>query len=78
MPRESSPDTYLGEALRQLRDGQERSQETIAYEAKLSVTAYRRIERGQVDARWGTVQRIAGVLGVTMTELAKVADELRA
>jgi transcriptional regulator with XRE-family HTH domain len=77
MPRESTPDPHLAAALLELREGQQRSQESVAYEAKLSVTAYRRIERGQVDARWGTLRRIAAVFELSMTELARTADALR-
>jgi transcriptional regulator with XRE-family HTH domain len=36
------------------------------------------IERGEANPTWGTVQGIAAALGVSMGELAKLADKITA
>jgi transcriptional regulator with XRE-family HTH domain len=48
----------------------------LAREAKLSVAHVWRIEHGDVNPGWDTVRQIADALGITVSELAAVAEEL--
>jgi transcriptional regulator with XRE-family HTH domain len=51
-------------------------QRDLAREARLSVAHVWRIEHGDVNPGWDTIRQIAGALGITVSELAAVAEEL--
>lgn len=72
--RPSSPDPRLAQAIRDLRQRSDLSQEAIAHTAGLTVSAYARIERGEANPTWTTVTQIARALGVSVAELAAAAD----
>jgi transcriptional regulator with XRE-family HTH domain len=76
MARPSSPEPRLARALRELRRRRELSQEAVAHGAGLTVSAYARIERGEANPTWTTVTQIAGALGVSVAELAELAERL--
>lgn len=69
------PQPALGEAVRQLREKRGVTQERLAQDAGLTTGTVSLIERGRSNPSWGTVRAIADGLGVTMGELAKLADK---
>jgi transcriptional regulator with XRE-family HTH domain len=75
MARPSSPDPRLARALRALRERADLSQEAVAHNADLTVSAYARIERGEANPTWSTVTQVARSLGVSLVELAKTVEK---
>lgn len=74
MGRPDEPQPALGKAIRQLREKRGDTQEALAYEAGVTTGTLSLIERGQSNPAWGTVKGIAKALGVSMGDLAKLAD----
>jgi len=72
------PQPALGEAVRQLREKRGVTQERLAQDAGLTTGTVSLVERGRSNPSWGTVRAIAAGLGVTMGELAKLADKFAA
>jgi transcriptional regulator with XRE-family HTH domain len=64
----------LGEAIARLRIESGVTQEDLAYEAAVSLGALSRLERGLVDPKWSTVQRVCEALGVPVAEVARIAE----
>lgn len=62
--------------MRQLREEQELSQEALAARAGTTAATIGLIERGQANPKWDTVKTIAAELGVSISDLAKLAEEL--
>jgi transcriptional regulator with XRE-family HTH domain len=65
----------LGKKLRELRLAKGYSQEGFADAAKLDRAGYGRIERGEVDLRLTTVERLAKALRISMGELFSGLDK---
>jgi transcriptional regulator with XRE-family HTH domain len=63
------PDPALAELLKRLREERSITQEQLAYDADITVSALSRIERGLNSPGWTTVQRLASALDLTMSEL---------
>jgi transcriptional regulator with XRE-family HTH domain len=76
MGRRHEPQEALGQAVRRLRGNRGMRQRDLAQEAKLSVAHVWRIEHGDVNPGWDTVRQVAGALGIAVSELAAVAEEL--
>ena len=76
MPPSSKPPARLGEAIKQLREKRGMTQEGLAHEAGSTAATIGAIERGVTNPSWGTVEAIAAALGVSVTEVAKVAERL--
>ena len=76
MARRTEPQLGLGRAIRQLREERELSQEAVAEAAGIHPTWVSHIESGRKNPAWGTVRRISAALGVSMAELATLAEEL--
>ena len=74
MPAAFPPDPALSAVLRELRDASGRSQEDVAHDVGLTVSAYARIERGQSNPAWSTVRRIADAFEITLAELGGRVD----
>jgi transcriptional regulator with XRE-family HTH domain len=74
VPTQDPPDQNLAQAIRRLRARRGLTQEEVAYEAGLTISSYREIERGRANPAWTTVQRIAEALEVGMVELAAAAE----
>jgi transcriptional regulator with XRE-family HTH domain len=74
----ATPDRELAQALRALRNHDGRSQEALAHDAGLTVTALARIERGQTNPTWTSVRAIADALGVSLVQLARAVEKQRA
>jgi transcriptional regulator with XRE-family HTH domain len=66
----------LGRAIRELRRKRNETQESLAPRAGITPKTLSLIERGEANPTWGTVRGIADALGVSMGELAKLADKL--
>lgn len=75
VPRPSALDPRLARVLRDLRLGGELSQEAVAHDAGLTVSAYARIERGEVNPTWSTVVGIARALGVSLAALGESVEK---
>jgi transcriptional regulator with XRE-family HTH domain len=67
----------LGKAIRQLREKRGMTQEGLAHEAGSTAATIGAIERGLTNPSWGTVEAIAGALGVSVVEVAKTAARLK-
>jgi transcriptional regulator with XRE-family HTH domain len=66
----------IGEAIRRAR--MERAlitQEELARRAGIAASTVNRIERGWAEPRFGTLRKIAAVLGVEPQELVKGGDD---
>lgn len=52
------------------------SQEELGLEAGIHPTWVSHLESGRVNPKWGNVKRIAAVLGVRLSELTVLAEDL--
>jgi transcriptional regulator with XRE-family HTH domain len=75
MPSSKAPPSGLGKAIRRLREERGITQEGLAHEAGSTVATISSIERGRSNPNWGTVESIAGALGVSIADLAKAAED---
>jgi XRE family transcriptional regulator, regulator of sulfur utilization len=66
----------LGKAIRELRHKRDASLETLAGESGITLNMLSLIERGEGNPTWATVRGIASALGVSVSELAKLAEKL--
>lgn len=64
----------LGKAIRELRQKRGATLETLASEAGITLNMLSLIERGEGNPTWATVRGIAKALGVSVSELAKAAE----
>jgi transcriptional regulator with XRE-family HTH domain len=76
MTRAGEPQPALGAAVKQLREKRGATQEGLAYEAGITTGTLSQLERGISNPSWGTLKAIAGALGVSMVELAKLTAKL--
>lgn len=74
MPPRSEPQAALGKAVRQLREERGMTQEAVALIAGVHPTWVSRLESETLNPSWGMVARVAGALGVGISELAKIAE----
>ena len=77
MPAPVQTDQALASILRRLREERNHTQEDLAYKAGITVAALARIERGQANPRWTTVERIASALDIGLGELGKAVERER-
>jgi transcriptional regulator with XRE-family HTH domain len=75
MAPRSDPQTALGQAIRQTRLAHGLSQEQVANGADLHPTWISHIESGSNPA-FGTLKRIATSLGVKVSEIVRLAEEI--
>jgi len=76
-PRKTpQPQPALGRAIRELRRNRDATQEALAPQAGITPKTLSLIERGEANPTWGTVQGIANALGVSLGDLARLADKL--
>ncbi|HSS03714.1 MAG TPA: helix-turn-helix transcriptional regulator [Solirubrobacterales bacterium] len=74
--RESQrPQAALGKAVHDLREGRDLTQETLAEKAGLTGRTMSAIETGRANPTWATVRDIAAALGVSISEIAKLAEK---
>jgi len=76
MAPRTEPQASLGKAIKQLRNEQGLSQEELGLAAEIHPTWISHIESGRNNPAWGSVKRIAEALGVKVSELAALAEEL--
>jgi transcriptional regulator with XRE-family HTH domain len=76
MAPRTEPQPGLGRAIRQLRTERGLSQEEIGLRAEIHPTWISHLESGRNNPAWGSVRRIAAALGVRLSELAALAEEL--
>ena len=76
MGRRMEPQEALGQAVRQLRFERRLTQRELADAADVNETWVSHIESGRTNPAWGTVDRLARALGVTVSELALRAERL--
>lgn len=69
-------DQALAATIRRLRRGRGRTQEALAYRARITTAALGRIERGTANPQWTTVKQIAAALDLTVEELAAASDHV--
>jgi transcriptional regulator with XRE-family HTH domain len=74
MARQDKPRAALGQAIRRLRLERNLTQEGLAHSAGITVGHLSKIERGQSNPTWETVDRIAGALGASVADLAGQAE----
>jgi len=75
MRRSERPQPALGKAVRQLREKRGYTQTDLAAKASIADPTLSMIERGRSNPTWATVRDIADALGVSMADLAKLADK---
>jgi predicted transcriptional regulator len=68
-------DPALAYALRRLRRDSGNTQETVAFNAGLTVASLARIERGITNPKWTTVRRIIRALEITLPELITMVED---
>jgi transcriptional regulator with XRE-family HTH domain len=78
MRHSERPQPALGKAIRQLREKRGYTQTGLADKAGVADPTLSMIERGHSNPTWATVRDIADALGVSMGQLAKLADKLAA
>ena len=78
MAPRTEPQPGLGRAIRQRREEQGLSQEELGLAAEIHPTWISHIESGRNNPAWGSVRRIATALDLTLSELAKRAEESEA
>lgn len=74
MRHSERPQAALGKAIRALRDERELTQETLAERTGLTGRTLSGIETGAANPTWATVHDIAAALGVSIREVAKLAE----
>jgi transcriptional regulator with XRE-family HTH domain len=73
-PQDPKSQKALGGAIRQLRKRKGDNLQVLAEEAGITKNMLSLIERGEGNPSWATVQGIAKALGVSVADLAKLAD----
>lgn len=74
MRHSQRPQAALGKAIRALRDRSELTQETLAEKTGLTGRTLSAIETGTANPTWATVRDIAAGLGVSISEVADLAE----
>ena len=77
MKRSARPQPEIGAAIRQLREKRGLTQEALASDAGTTLSTLSVIERGLANPTWATIRDIAAALGVSMSDLAKLAEKQR-
>jgi XRE family transcriptional regulator, regulator of sulfur utilization len=69
-------DVALGKAAVTFREANALTREELAERAKLSVEELGEIERGEVEALWGDLRRIAYALKIRLPQLLALAEKI--
>jgi transcriptional regulator with XRE-family HTH domain len=75
--RSSNPQPALGAAIRELRSKKDMTQEVLAQQGGITVAYLSSVERGHANPTWGTVERIAEALGISLVELVRLREKHR-
>jgi transcriptional regulator with XRE-family HTH domain len=73
-PQNPKSQEALGKAIRELRNKQGDSLEALSGKAGLTKNMLSLIERGEGNPSWVTLEGIAKALGISVAELAKLAE----
>lgn len=76
MGRRLEPQEALGRVVRELRAERGMTQRQLGDAADVNETWISHIEAGRTNPAWGTVDRLARALGVSIAEIARRADRL--
>lgn len=68
----------LGKAIRQLRKEAKLTQRDLAERAGISVKELRQIERGGVNADWGTVRHLAYAMETKLADVFRMTEDFEA
>jgi transcriptional regulator with XRE-family HTH domain len=71
MAKDGDLQTRFGQRVRALRKKRGLSQLDIVRRVAIDLSHYQRIERGDLDVRLSTAEKIAGVLGVSLSTLMR-------
>jgi transcriptional regulator with XRE-family HTH domain len=74
MPRRDSR-AALGKAVRHFRVERDETQEALAHKAGITVGHLSKIERGQANPTWETLEAIAVALELSVSRLAEQAEK---
>ena len=66
----------IGTRIRALREAQDKTPLELAYESEVSMATLARYERGEIPEALERLQRIAGALGVPLSSLIAIHDEI--
>jgi transcriptional regulator with XRE-family HTH domain len=66
--------TALGKAVRHFRIERDETQEALAHRAGITVGHLSKIERGQANPTWETLEAIAVALDLAVSRLAEQAE----
>lgn len=69
------PDPVLAASLRRFRLRSGITQERLAFQAEVTISALSRIERGLSDPAWTTVHAITRALEVSLAELVTAVEQ---
>jgi transcriptional regulator with XRE-family HTH domain len=72
------PQPALGKAIRSLRQERGASLEGLGPDAGVAPNTLSLIERGEANPTWETVKGIAAALGVSVSDIAKLAEKYEA
>jgi transcriptional regulator with XRE-family HTH domain len=75
---EEAHNVALGKAIRQLRKAAKLTQRGLAEKAAISVKELRQIERGGVNADWGTVRHLAYAMETKLADVFRLTEQLEA
>lgn len=64
----------LGQAIRDLREDRGLTQAQLAVAAKLAVNTLTRLEAGQSDPSWSSIEALARALDVKLSVLVRTAE----
>lgn len=65
----------MGRAVRELRETRGMSRAALASKAGIVPATLRAIERGETDAKWGTLRSLASALTIPLDALIDMAEE---
>jgi transcriptional regulator with XRE-family HTH domain len=65
----------LGEAVRHFRVERDETQEALAHKAGITVGHLSKIERGQANPTWETLEAVAAALEISVSRLAARAEK---
>ena len=74
MPRRNTR-AALGKAVRDFRLERNETQEALAHKAGVTVGHLSKIERGQANPTWETLEAVASALGLSVSRLADQAEK---
>jgi XRE family transcriptional regulator, regulator of sulfur utilization len=74
MAPKNEPQPALGRAIRELRTERGLSQEALAHEADTHPTWISHLESGRKNPSWALVKRIAGALGLSLSEFVAAVE----